>query len=82
MDTKIVRTGRIAAYFEKGFGFIYEDSKDQKLCSWFFHVKSCSFEPIKGARVQFTITPGPKGLMAANVAPEIPGLDALSGGVQ
>jgi cold shock CspA family protein len=81
MDTKIVRTGRVAAYFDKGYGFIYEDANDKKLCSWFFHVKSCTCEPVVGLQVQFRITAGPKGLMAIDVdlLDLHTGLDALSG---
>ena len=68
MDTKVLRFGRVATYFPKrGFGFIYERNGSKKLVSWFFHVKSCSFEPASDIEVQFTIAPGPKGLMAINV---------------
>lgn len=68
MDTKILRFGRIATYFPaRGFGFIYQRTGSEKLVSWFFHVKSCSFEPITDTEVQFNIAPGPKGLMAVNV---------------
>jgi len=77
MDTKIVRTGRVATYFaERGYGFIYEDTKDKKLCSWFFHVKNCTFEPEVEVRVQFKIAAGPKGLMGIDVNL----LDAQTGG--
>lgn len=84
MDTKIIRAGRVATYFPgRGFGFIYEDTKDNKLCSWFFHVRACESEPKVGLRVQFKIASGPKGLMAIDIAAlSVAGVEALSGGVQ
>jgi cold shock CspA family protein len=79
MDTKIIRTGRVAAYFSQGYGFIYEDTKDGKLCSWFFHVKACESEPKVGLNVQFKIAPGPKGLMAVDIAAlNVAGVEALA----
>jgi cold shock CspA family protein len=83
MDTKIIRAGRVATYFpDRGYGFIYEDTKDGKLCSWFFHVRACCSEPKVGLKVQFKIAPGPKGLMAVDIgAPGIaPGIETLAGG--
>lgn len=79
MDTTILRTGRVAAYFaDRGYGFIYEDTKNRTLCSWFFHVKNCAFEPEAGLRVQFKIAAGPKGLMGVDVNL----FDAQTGGAQ
>ena len=87
MDEKITRTGRIGAYFsDRGYGFIYEDTKDKRLSSWFFHIKACTFEPKVGLLVQSRIAPGPKGLMAVdvNLLDVDSGLEVLSGkaGVQ
>jgi cold shock CspA family protein len=81
MNEKILRTGRVGAYnCDKGYGFIYEDTNDKKLCSWFFHISACAFEPQVGSRVQFRIAPGPKGLMAIEVDLLVPSaLDVLSG---
>lgn len=65
MDTNIIRTGRIATYnAEKGYGFIYEDTKDNRLHSYFFHVSSCLCEPKPELKVQFRSGQGKKGLSA------------------
>ena len=80
MDEKIIRTGRIGAYFSRGYGFLYEDTKEKKLSSWFFHIKACTFEPKVGLLVQFRIAHGPQGLMAVDVnLLADSGLEVLSG---
>jgi cold shock CspA family protein len=68
MNTEIIRSGRIGFYKETGYGFIYENLPEgQKLVSWFFHIRACSFEPKVGLQVQFRIAPGPRGPMAVEV---------------
>jgi cold shock CspA family protein len=84
-----MKTGRIVTYFEeRGFGFIHEyvadASSTKKLNQWFFHISSCICEPKARLEVKFEIAEGKKGPMAVNVdvfqaAPQIPGLEALSG---
>lgn len=86
-----MKTGRIVTYFEeRGFGFIHEyaadNSGNKKLHQWFFHVSSCLCEPKPRLEVQFEIGEGKKGPQAVNVdvfqaAPQIAGLEALSGKV-
>ncbi|MEX0916998.1 MAG: cold shock domain-containing protein [Candidatus Paceibacterota bacterium] len=61
--------GTIARLTDKGFGFISQEGKDKDL---FFHaneLQGITFDDLKeGEGVTFSITEGPKGLQATEVA--------------
>ena len=63
MDTQ--KLGKIDFYnTEKGFGFIKENSTNEK---YFFHVSSLSAEITENDSVSFELEKGPKGLNAVKV---------------
>ena len=52
----------------KGFGFIKPDDGEEELFAHFSAITMPGFKTLKeGARVDFELTDGPKGLMAINI---------------
>ncbi len=62
-------TGRIKYYnFDKGFGFIAQDSSDTDVFLHSSAIKQSEYEELRvGQRVKYTIVEGEKGLVAQNV---------------
>ena len=61
----------------KGFGFIQPDGGGPDAFAHFSAIQSDGYKSLKeGARVNFELTEGAKGLMAANIRTEIALLEA------
>ena len=60
-----IKKGKLEFYNnDKGYGFIKEDSTNNK---YFFHVSSLNDEIFEGDKVSFELEQGPKGLNAVKV---------------
>ena len=54
----------------KGFGFITPDGGGADLFAHFSAIQSSGFKTLgEGAKVEFDVVSGPKGLQAANIKP-------------
>jgi len=61
-----IKKGKLEFYNnDKGYGFIKEDSTNEK---YFVHVSSITGEILEGDKVSFELEKGPKGLNAVRVS--------------